>query len=152
MNIREFNPHVTVATVVSRQNRFLIVEELINGETRFNQPAGHLEANESLIEAAQRETLEETGWEVEITGFLGVSIFKASNGVTYVRNTFCATPIYKREPFTLDTGIIAAHWMTLTEIQEKRAMLRSPMIIESIENYLKDNIFPTSLVTYLSAV
>ncbi|GAB2197750.1 NUDIX hydrolase [Sessilibacter sp. MAH4] len=152
MNSREFNPHVTVATVVSQQNQFLIVEEQINGETRFNQPAGHLEANESLIAAAKRETLEETGWEVDITGFLGVCIFKASNGVTYVRNTFCATPIHKREPFTLDTGIIAAHWMTLNEIQQKQEMLRSPMIIKSIENYLKGNIFPATLVTYLSAV
>ena len=68
----QWHPHKTVATVVEHNARFLMVEELINGQLVLNQPAGHLEANESLAQAALRETLEETAWEVELTGLLGL--------------------------------------------------------------------------------
>ena len=64
------NPHITVACVLKRLDKFLFVRERIEGRTVYNQPAGHLEKNETLIEAAKRETLEETGWEIEVTGFL----------------------------------------------------------------------------------
>ena len=70
-----FTPHVTVATVVEDQGRFLLVEELAGGQAVFNQPAGHLEADESLIEAALRETLEETGWQVELTAVTGIYLY-----------------------------------------------------------------------------
>ncbi|WP_017132370.1 NUDIX domain-containing protein, partial [Pseudomonas agarici] len=85
----EWQPHITVATVVEDNGRFLLVEELQNGQVVFNQPAGHLDPDESLSEAAIRETLEETGWDVELTGVIGIYLYTApSNGVTYQRVCF----------------------------------------------------------------
>ena len=84
-------PHVTVATVVFRDGRYLLVEEIDGGRRVLNQPAGHLEPNETLVEAARRETLEETGWEVEIQALLGASLFtSAQTGVSYLRTSFLA--------------------------------------------------------------
>ena len=103
-----WTPHVTVATVVERANRYLLVEERDKntGELVFNQPAGHLESGESLPGAALRETLEETGWEVELTGVLGVALYSApTNGITYHRTTFLATPLRPVENARLDPDI-----------------------------------------------
>ncbi len=72
-----FTPHITVATIIEDQGRFLLVEEMADGRAVFNQPAGHLEADESLIQAAIRETLEETGWDVEITALTGIYLYTA---------------------------------------------------------------------------
>lgn len=84
-------PHITVATIIEDQGRFLMAEEFKAGKHVFNQPAGHLEANESLLDAARRETLEETAWEVELTGVVGIYLYTApSNGVTYQRICFAA--------------------------------------------------------------
>ena len=83
------NPHITVAVVLKRQDKFLFVRERIEGRTVYNQPAGHLEKNETLIEAAKRETLEETGWEIQVTGFLGVYQYVSkSSGICYIRHSF----------------------------------------------------------------
>ena len=71
----DWQPHITVATVIEDDGRFLFVEEFKAGRMVLNQPAGHLEANESLREAALRETLEETGWEVKLTGLLGIYLY-----------------------------------------------------------------------------
>ena len=82
----EWKPHITVATVVEDNGRFLMVEELKGERAVLNQPAGHLDPNESLIDAAIRETLEETGYDVELTGVIGIYLYTApSNGVTYQR-------------------------------------------------------------------
>lgn len=143
----EFQPHVTVACVVERDNRFLMVEELIQGEYRFNQPAGHLEANESLTEAARRETLEETAWTIDIIGFLGVCVFQAKNGITYIRHTFAARPLTYDAQRPLDTGIITSHWLNRSEIQTLGNRLRSPMIIPTIDQYLANQIYPLAMVT-----
>ena len=81
--LAQWMPHVTVATVVFRDGRYLLVEELIDGRNVLNQPAGHLEPGETLIEAARRETLEETGWEVTIEAVLGASLFtSATSGIS----------------------------------------------------------------------
>ena len=86
----DWKPHITVATIVEDNGRFLMVEELKSGRTVLNQPAGHLDPNETLTEAAIRETLEETGWDVQPTGVLGIYLYTApSNGVTYQRVCFC---------------------------------------------------------------
>ena len=148
MNTENFNPHVTVACVVERNKRFLMVEELINGEIRFNQPAGHLEHGESLVDAGVRETLEETAWQIEITHFLGVCVFEAGNGETYIRNTFVGQPVQHYPNRTLDDGIIGAHWMTRAEIAAKSELLRSPMILATIDQYLSGECWPLALVSY----
>jgi 8-oxo-dGTP pyrophosphatase MutT (NUDIX family) len=104
--MKRFLPHVTVACIIERDGKFLLVRELIDGQERLNQPAGHLEADESLQQAAVRETLEETGWDIELTGVVGVDVYKApANNETYVRTTFIGKAIKHRPTFTLDDGI-----------------------------------------------
>lgn len=96
-----WQPHITVATVVERDGKFLFVEEFKAGQHVFNQPAGHLEANETLAQAALRETLEETAWDVELTGVVGIYLYTApSNGVTYQRICFAARPAPPPRPRT----------------------------------------------------
>ncbi|BFM07184.1 NUDIX hydrolase [Halioxenophilus aromaticivorans] len=147
MNQHQFAPHVTVACVVEDNGRFLMVEELIEGDTRFNQPAGHLEAGESLIHAAERETLEETAWEVQVTHFLGVCVFEAQNGHTYIRNTFAAKA-RNHTNGALDTGIVQCHWYTREEIEQRQALLRSPMILSTIDQYLAGEKWPLAMVSH----
>ncbi len=127
-------PHITVATVVQLDGRFLMVEELDNGEPVFNQPAGHLDPNETLLDAAIRETLEESAWRVKLTGFSGIyQYYSAHNDTTYLRFCFVADAETETD-YSLDDGIIAAHWLTLDEIRTKP--LRSPLVLQCIEDIL----------------
>ena len=132
-----FTPHVTVATVVEDQGRFLLVEELAGGQAVLNQPAGHLEADESLIAAALRETLEETGWEVELTAVTGIYLYTApSNGVTYQRVCFIAKALKHHPDYQLDEGIVRARWLSREELMALRDDWRSELIIRCIDDYL----------------
>lgn len=143
-----FKPNATVAAVICRDNRFLMVEELIDGAARFNQPAGHLEPGEGLIEATLREVLEETGWRVEATGYLGVCVFEAPTGITFLRHTFCAQAQAFDPDQPIDQGIIASHWLTRDEIVARSAQLRSPMILPTIDQYRQGQIQPLAMVSY----
>lgn len=140
-------PHVTVATIVEDQGRFLLVEEYADGNTLvFNQPAGHLEPNESLIDAALRETLEETGWTVQLQGIVGVGLYTAPNNTTYFRTTFFATPLRHDPERRLDTGIARAVWLSFEEIQALSARMRSPLVPKVIEQYLNGHRYPLSMI------
>lgn len=140
-------PHVTVATIVERDGRYLLVYENADGKQVYNQPAGHLDPNESLQEAAIRETLEETGWTVGLTGLLGINLYEApSNGVTYMRTTFIAEAISHDTERKLDTGIIAAVWLTYEEILSRQAELRSSMTLQVIDDYRAGKFFPLSVI------
>lgn len=142
-----WQPHITVATIVEDQGRFLLVEEQAAGQTVLNQPAGHLEANESLLQAAIRETLEETGWEVELTAVTGIYLYTApSNGVTYQRVCFAARPLRHRPELPLDAGIIAPHWLTRDELEARRASWRSHLVARCIDDYLDGERFPLALI------
>jgi 8-oxo-dGTP pyrophosphatase MutT (NUDIX family) len=141
-----FIPHVTVATIVEDQGRYLMVEELSNDSIVFNQPAGHLEADESLIQAAHRETLEETAWDVDITGISGLYLFRGENGVTYQRTCFTATPVAHHHELPLDDGIIRAHWLTLDEIRARQSQLRSPLVLQCILDYLNKPRYSLDLI------
>jgi len=139
--------HVTVATIVEKDGRFLLVEEMADGQRVFNQPAGHVELGESLSEAALRETFEETGWKVELTHLLGIALYKApANGVTYYRTTFIARPLTEVANAKLDEGIIAPVWMTWQEIQATRDAMRSPLVTRVIEQYLAGVRLPLSFI------
>jgi len=143
----DWQAHVTVATVVEDNGKFLLVEEFDNGQLVFNQPAGHLDPNESLIEAAKRETLEETGWTVDIQGIVGVGLYTApSNGVTYFRTAFFAQPVAHDAARKLDEGIVRAVWLTLDEIRAESARMRSPLVPQVIEQYLAGHRYPLSMI------
>lgn len=139
--------HVTVATVIERDDRYLMVYENTDMGPAFNQPAGHLEENETLEQAALRETLEETGWHVTLTGVLGVSLYKApSNGVTYLRVTFAANPVTRDDDAGLDVDIIDALWLSYEEIKLRHTQLRSPLVLADIERYRSGRLSPLDLL------
>ena len=142
-----FTPHVTVATIVEDQGRFLLVEELADGREVLNQPAGHLEADESLTQAALRETLEETGWEVELTAVTGIYLYTApSNGITYQRVCFAARPVRYRAELPLDDGIIGPRWLTRAELAEQPQRWRSELVMRCIDDYLAGSRHSLSLI------
>ena len=143
MQKRQWIPHVTVATVVFHEGRYLLVEEIENGCQVINQPAGHLEANETLSEAAARETLEETGWEVQVEAVLGASLFLSSRtGISYYRTSFLARPLRHHAAQALDKEIVAPHWMSYQEIIDSRARLRSESVLATIEQHRSGHRFP----------
>lgn len=143
----DWQPHITVATIVEDQGRFLLVEELAGGQAVFNQPAGHLEANETLLQAAVRETLEETGWEVELTAVTGIYLYTApSNGVTYQRVCFSARPLRHLPDSPLDDGIIGPRWLTRDELLAERAHWRSELVLRCIDDYLGGEHFSLGLI------
>ncbi|WP_019605360.1 NUDIX hydrolase [Teredinibacter turnerae] len=138
-----WHAHVTVATVVEKNGKFLMVQEHSEGNTVINQPAGHLEENETLIAAAERETLEETQWEVKVTHLLGTSLYKApQNGITYFRVSYIAEALAYREDSPLDSDIDCALWLSKQDLLAKEKALRSPMVMRDIERYLAGDRFP----------
>ena len=142
-----FTPHVTVATLVEDNGRFLMVEELADGRAVFNQPAGHLEADESLIQAALRETLEETGWEVELSAVTGIYLYTApANGVTYQRVCFAAKPVRHHPDLPLDQGIIGPQWLTRDELAARPERWRSELVMQCLDDYLAGERFALSLI------
>lgn len=141
-----FLPHVTVATIVEDQNRFLMVEEIKHNRLVINQPAGHLEPNETLIDAALRETLEETAWQVELTGVVGIYLFVGDNGINYQRICFAAKPIQHYPQRALDKGIVQALWLTREQLLTMQQKWRNAMIMTCIDDYLTGDIYPLSII------
>ncbi|WP_027328994.1 NUDIX hydrolase [Marinimicrobium agarilyticum] len=139
-------PHVTVATVVEHDGRFLFVYEESDGRQVYNQPAGHLEPGETLIEAAVRETLEETRWQVRPTALLGIGLYTApANGVTYLRHTFAAEALEEQTNRALDEGIIEPCWLSREELLAREDQWRSPMVLEAVDEYLSGQRYPLEL-------
>ena len=148
---RFWQPDVTVATLVVRDGRLLCVEERAQGELVINQPAGHLEPNESLLDAAVRETREETGWNVRITHVVGAYQWKATEtGRHYLRFAFAAEPLDEIPGATLDEGIVRTLWLTPQELQAEQARHRSPLVWRTVADYLGGNRHPLSLVAQLA--
>ncbi|HAJ75849.1 MAG TPA: NUDIX hydrolase [Gammaproteobacteria bacterium] len=140
-------PHITVASVVQQAGRFLMVKEIADGREVYNQPAGHLELGESLVAAAERETLEETGWRVRATAFLGVYQHTSShNGVCYVRHCFIADPVRREPERELDSAILEAVWMRLDEVKALEADLRNPMVLEVLTDHEQGITYPLDLI------
>jgi len=142
-----WHPHITVATIVESGGRFLMVEESKGGRLVLNQPAGHLEANETLRQAAVRETLEETGWDVALSGVVGIYLYTApSNGVTYQRVCFSASPVRHDSQRELDSGIVGARWMTREELAGQPERWRSELILRCIDDYLAGPVYDLNVV------
>jgi 8-oxo-dGTP pyrophosphatase MutT (NUDIX family) len=132
-----WKPNVTVAAVVERAGRFLLVEEKTREGVRLNQPAGHLEPDESIIAAVKRETLEETAYEFapeQITGIYRWN--KPGSNLTYLRFAFCGRLGNHHPERALDTGIIRAVWLSREEILGSVARHRSPLVVRCIEDFL----------------
>lgn len=141
-----WKPHVTVATVVERDGAYLLVHETPDGSAVYNQPAGHLEEGESLIQAAERETLEETGWEVSVTQYLGMYRYIAPNGITYLRHGFVAEAIkfYPQRP--LDDGIIQAIWWNYDSVCNNVHLMRSTLVKQLIDDYRNNKCYPLDVL------
>ena len=153
---RFWQPDVTVATVVVQHGRLLVVEETAGGQLVLNQPAGHLEPDESLIDAALRETREETGWEVRLTAFVGAYQWQASTqaggtaGRHYLRFAFAAEPLAHDPGRRLDDGIVRAMWMTPSELQAQHARHRSPLVWRTVADFLAGRRHPLDLMQHLA--
>jgi len=136
--VSRWAPRATVATVVYDGHRYLLVEERdkTSGARVFNQPAGHLEPGEGLAEAALREVLEETAWQVELTGVIGVSLYTPPSGSpVFLRTTFLARPLSQRAGAPIDDDIDAVHWFSYEEIVERSARMRSPLVLAAVERH-----------------
>ena len=138
--------HSSVATIVEQDGRFLMVEERDGEQLVFNQPAGHLDAGETLFAAAVRETLEETGWDVELTHLLGLYHYPSANGVTYIRHCFVANAVRYHPERVLDTPIVAAHWLTAAQILAPTFAARSPIVHLCLQDYLAGQRYPLSVI------
>ena len=153
---RFWQPDVTVATVVVRDGKLLCVEERAAGQLVINQPAGHLEPDESLQEAAIREALEETGWDVRLTGFVGAYQWKApvnvdgSGGRHYLRFAFCGEAVDFDEHRALDEGIVRAVWWTPAELQAESARHRSPLVWQVVADFLSGRQQPLELAQLIA--
>ncbi|MDA0791921.1 MAG: NUDIX hydrolase [Proteobacteria bacterium] len=137
-------PHITVAAIVTRNEHFLMVEEEIAGAAVLNQPAGHLEPGETLIEAMVRETLEETGWQVTPRALLGVYHYDWA-GTVYHRIGFIADPL-QQVTTTLDPDITACHWLTLAELTARQH--RSPIVQLCIDDFIAGQQAPLSFLKH----
>lgn len=143
-------PAVTVATVVERDGRFLVVEEETASGLRINQPAGHLEPAEALSAGAVRETLEETGWHVQPVALVGVYRWEAPDtGATFVRFAFAARPARHDAARPLDRGIVRALWLDFDELKARRAEHRSPLVLRCVEDFRAGRRWPVDFVIEL---
>jgi len=132
-----WKPHATVAAVIEKQGKFLIVEERSDGNIVYNQPAGHLDPDESLYDAVIRETDEETAWQFQPQHITGIYLWdQPGYDRTFLRVAFCGECDEHKIEQKLDEGIIRAIWMTREELVEKQAQLRSPMVLRCIDDYL----------------
>lgn len=146
----QWKANVTVASIVERQGQFLIVEEHTSDGLRFNQPAGHWEFGETLLDAVVRETREETGWLVEPESLVGIYSGPKGDGsdIVYLRFAFVCRALSHQEG-PLDAGIVAAHWRTLDEIQAQADRHRSPLVMRCFQDYVQGQRFPLNVLLHL---
>ena len=143
----QWKPNVTVAAVVERDGAFLLVEEQTAEGVRYNQPAGHLEAGESLLDAVIRETREESAWRFTPTALVGIYQYhQATSGITYLRFAFTGELADHDAGRKLDTGIMRALWMPVAEIRACRARHRSPLLMQCVDDYLAGRRYPLDLL------
>lgn len=145
-----WRPDLTVAAVVEREGRFLLVEERIRGAAVFNQPAGHVEDGESILDAVVRETREETAWRFTPRCLLGVYLWRnADNGRSTLRVAIGGEVVEHDPRQALDRDIITTHWLTLEELRQRP--LRSPLVLQCIDDYLAGKRSDLSALHYLDA-
>jgi 8-oxo-dGTP pyrophosphatase MutT (NUDIX family) len=142
-----WKPNAVVATIVERDGRYLFVEEEADGRAVFNQPAGHLDPGETLLDAARRETLEESGWDVEPTSLVGIYLVEPPNStITYLRFCFRARAISHDAARKLDKEIIRPVWMNRDELVAESARHRSPLVLRCLDDALAGHGYPLALI------
>ncbi len=148
---RNWKPNVTVAAIMYRDGQYLLVEEETDEGVRFNQPAGHLECGENLLDAVVREALEETAYHFKPTALLGVYNWRhEKKGITYLRFAFIGELMGWEAERKLDAGIIAARWLTVEEVRACVSQHRSPLILKCIEDHAAGKRYPLELLTHCS--
>jgi ADP-ribose pyrophosphatase YjhB (NUDIX family) len=132
-----WKPNVTVAAVVERDGRFLLVEEEVEGALVLNQPAGHLERGESLLAAAERETLEETAWHFRPEALIGIYRWTHQDkDITFLRFAFTGTLVDHEPSRVLDPDIRRTLWLDAEELRGQRTRHRSPQVMACVNDYL----------------
>ena len=145
-----WKPSVTVAAVIERDGRFLLVEEHTPEGLRLNNPAGHLDPGESPAQGCARETLEETAHTFTPTALVGIYLSRFQRGdedITYVRFAYCGIVGAPDPARSLDTGIMRTLWLTAEEIRQSADRHRSPLVLQCMEDYLAGKQFPLDLVS-----
>ena len=142
-----WSPSVTVAAIIERDGRYLLVEEETPEGLRLNNPAGHLDQGESLLQGVARETLEETARTFEPEALVGVYLSRfqrpgRGEDVTYLRFAFCGTVGDAQAGRALDEGIVRTVWMTPDEVRDSRPRHRSPLVWRCIEDHRAGRRFP----------
>ncbi|XBS71222.1 NUDIX hydrolase [Acerihabitans sp. KWT182] len=140
-----FKPHVTVACVVQAENHFLIVEETIHGNPRWNQPAGHLEADETVTQAAERELWEEAGIHAQPQSLLRVHQWMAPDKTPFIRFLFAIDLPKRLTAIPRDDDIDRCLWLEAEEILSSK-QLRSPLVAESLLCYQQDMRYPLDII------
>ncbi len=150
MNTR-WKPSTTVAAIIERDGRYLMIEEHTPEGLRLNSPAGHLDPGESPLQGVVRETLEETTCDFTPTALLGVYLSRfqrasTDEDITYLRFAFCGTVGEPHPELTLDTGIVRTVWLTPDEIRASAARHRSPLVLQCLEDHLRGQRYPLDTV------
>jgi 8-oxo-dGTP pyrophosphatase MutT (NUDIX family) len=140
-----YAPRVTVAAIAECDGRFLLVEEIVEGARVWNQPAGHLDPDESLEHAVIRETREETGYRFEPDSLVGIYLWRADDGIVFLRHVFAGRTVGTPSG-ELDVEIVGVHWRTRDELAAPGAPLRSPMVLRCIDDYLAGRRFPLDVL------
>ncbi|MEN6081674.1 NUDIX hydrolase [Chromobacterium piscinae] len=147
---RQWKPNATVAAIIERDGRFLMIEEETPDGLRLNQPAGHLERGETLLQAVARETREESGWLFTPRGLTGIYLADAQDGdITYMRFAFHGDAVPSGSPQRLDEGIVAVHWLAYEDIAAQTARLRSPVVLQCLADYRNGIAYPLQLISDL---
>lgn len=149
LKARIWKPNVTVAALAERDGRFLLVEEHTSAGLRLNQPAGHLDEGESLLEAAAREAMEETAYRFAPRFLVGIYQWRRPDGaVTYLRFAFGGELLGHDPMRRLDHGIVRALWLTPAELEGCRDRHRSPLGARGVADYLAGRRFPLDLINH----
>jgi ADP-ribose pyrophosphatase YjhB (NUDIX family) len=148
-----WKPHFTVASILQKDDKFLFVEEISGGQKVLNQPAGHVENSERVFDAVIRETKEETAWDFFPEYIVGIYLWqKPDQSQTYLRVCY-AGKVGEHDPLqTLDEGIIRTHWLSLAELKQNIGELRSPMVLQCVEDFIEGKQYPLNLLTDLGEV
>jgi 8-oxo-dGTP pyrophosphatase MutT (NUDIX family) len=146
-----WRPDLTVAAIAQRDDgRFLVVEERIGDAIVFNQPAGHVEEGESIVEAVIRETLEETAWQFKPLHLVGMYLWRnPANGRSILRVAFSGEAHSHDTTRRLDRGILASHWMSREQLAVQAARLRSPLVLQCIDDHLAGRRFGLDALTHI---